>query len=366
MKNEQNRKSVVKYSSIEKLVLERTNTPLVVVLCPNYEDRSQAIAQNIISFSEQITRPIYYLMVCLKNKKNNDMILEDLKASNIKNVSLKLKISDENIEWLNYPNDFSSNALRSLLERILHESIANGKFADILFDISTMPRTIVFHLCEHIQTFILDKTVGKIFFAYAQPKAYSKVHYAQDVGILKGMFSGKPLCFGNNQSIHAVIFPSRTGHEGKLLCDSLDNLNRSPSYNIYFPIHAIEFNSSLEIMRANQTLLDREAYNNYFYCSLQDAIKELDEYFKNESLNLSKIVSQESATSGSMMKQTYLVAPFGSKIFVPIAYFELKRLKKISPQLIDIEICHVRGFQYTSVYSIGVGNITCFELEVES
>lgn len=362
MKKEQNENPVVAYSSIEKIVLGKAKTPLVIVLCPNYEDRSRAIAQKINSFAEKSTRQIRYLMVCLKNKKNNDMILEDLKESNIKEVSSVLNISDESIEWLDYPNDFSSNALKSLLEHVLNESTVHGEYTDMLFDISTMPKSIIFHLCEHIETFINAKNIGKIFFAYAQPQIYSKVHYAQDVGILKGMFSGKILSFDNNQSIHAVIFPSRTGHEGKLLCDSLDNLNRSPSYNIYFPIHAAEFNSSLEIMRANQSLLDREAYNSYFYCSLQDAIKELDDYFKNERLILHSIAKQGSTTPGGAMKQTYVVAPFGAKIFVPVAYFELLRLKNIAPQLIDIEICHVKGFQYTSVYSIGMGNITCFEL----
>ncbi len=364
MKSTQNENSVVKYSSIERIVLEKTKTPLVIVFCPNYEDRSKAIAQNIDRFAAKITRPILYLMICFKNKKNNDMILEDLKGSNIKEVSSTLNIPDENVEWLDYPDDFSSNALRSLLEHTLNKSILNGKPADVLFDISTMPRSIIFHLCEHIQTFITAQNIGKILFIYAQPRVYSKVHYAQDVGVLKGMFSGKPLRFDNNRSIHAVIFPSRTGHEGKLLCDSLDNLDRSPSYNIYFPIHAAEFNSSLEIMRANQSLLDREAYSNYFYCSLQDAIKEVDDYFRNESLNLHKIADQGATTSESVMKQTYLVAPFGAKIFVPVAYFELLRLKNIAPQLVNIEICHVKGFQYTSVYSIGIGNITCFELEV--
>lgn len=113
-------------------------------------------------------------------------------------------------------------------------------------------------------------------------------------------------------------------------------------------------------------ILDREAYNNYFYCSLQDAIKELDDYFINESLNLRNLLKQETDLPGSVVQQTYLVAPFGAKIFVPVAYFELLRLKNIAPQLVNIDICHVKGFQYTSVYSIGIGKITCFELEVEN
>lgn len=359
-------KSVVKYSSIEKIAVEKTKIPLIVVLCPNYEDRSQAVTHNINCIVEKIIRPVRYLMLCLKNEKSNDMILEDLKETNIKKISLELNTTDENIEWLDYPDNFSTNALKSLLEETFIESFLMGNPADVLFDISAMPKSIIFQLCEHIKTFIVSKTVGKIFFAYAQPKAYSKVHYAQDVGILKGMFSGKPLCFDNNQAIHTVIFPSRTGHEGKLLCDSLDALNRSSSYNIYFPIYATEFDSSLEVMRANQSLLDRAVYNNCFYCSLQDAIKELDDYFKNELSNLRNLLKQELDSPGSVLQQTYLAAPFGAKIFVPVAYFELLRLKNIAPQLVNIDICQVKGFQYTSVYSIGIGKITCFELEVEN
>lgn len=360
------RDSVVKYSSIEKIVLEKTNIPLIILLCPNYEDRTQAIAQCVNATMDKVTRPVHYLVVCLKNKKNNDMILEDLKETNIKGISSVLDIPDENIKWLDYPNNFSSNALRSLIENVLNNTDFLNEPADVLFDISTMPRSIIFHLCEHISAFITVKRIGKIFFAYAQPKAYSRVHYAQDIGTLKGMFSGKPLVLDNKQSVHAVVFPSRTGHEGKLLCDSLDYLNRSPSYNIYFPIHATEFNSSMEIMRANQSLLDREAYNSYFYCSLLDAVKKLDDYFKKESLYLQRLIKKEGEDCGATVKQTYLVAPFGSKIFMPVAYFELIRLRDIAPQLVNIEICHVKGFQYTSIYSIGVGKISCFELEVKS
>lgn len=356
----------ISYSSIERAALVKTNVPLLIVLCPNYEDRSQAVSQSISHIINKVTRPVSYLMICLKNKKNNDMILEDLKETNINGISLTLNISDESIEWLDYPNNFTSNALRSSIERFLNDLYIDGKPVDALFDISTMPRSIIFHLCENITKFIAANIVGKIYFAYSQPQTYSKVHYAQDVGTLKGLFSGRMIEFNNKQSLHAVVFPSRTGHEGKLLCDSLDNLNRSSSFSIYFPIHATEFNSSLDIMRANQSLLDREAYNSYFYCTLQDAIKELNDYFNRESLNIQRLANQKIKTKEEVTKQTYLVAPFGAKIFMPIAYFGLLRLKDAAPQLVNIEICHVKGFQYTSVYSTGIGTITCFELEVRN
>ena len=63
-------------------------------------------------------------------------------------------------------------------------------------------------------------------------------------------------------------------------------------------------------MRANQSLLDSEAYNVCFYSSLQDAIKEFDDYFKNEATNLYRIIKQAAVEQGKPMFQTYLVAPF--------------------------------------------------------
>ena len=54
-----------------------------------------------------------------------------------------------------------------------------------------------------------------------------------------------------------------------------------------------------------------------------------------------------------MIPQVYLVAPFGSKIFLPVAYFELLKLRSVNPEMISVEIANVKGFQYTSTYSLG-------------
>lgn len=350
----------INYSTIQHILFENTKDPLVILLCPNYEERSIAIAQEINASSDLIVRPLQFLIISLKNKKNNDLILEDLKESNIRSVISLLHIDYENIHWLDYPNDFSPNAFKGLIV----DSIRNDEtdmYRDLLLDISAMPRSIIFFLCDHIKELLNTEKIGKVDFAYAEPKSYSKIHYAQDIGILKGMFSGGSLKLRNDRTLHAFVFPSRTGHEGKLFCDTLDTFNRRIDYTIYFPIHAEEYDSSLEIMRANQSLLDREAYSCVFYCSLQDAIKELDDSFTKESIFIKNILKQNKDTN-SNKKHTYLVAVFGSKIFLPVAYFGLQRLQSLAPKMVDIEICHIKGFQYTSVYSIGIGDITCFEL----
>ena len=40
-------------------------------------------------------------------------------------------------------------------------------------------------------------------------------------------------------------------------------------------------------------------------------------------------------------------------------------MKKTLPKQIEIEICHAQGFQYTSVYSLGIGHISAFEMEIK-
>lgn len=133
---------------------------------------------------------------------------------------------------------------------------------------------------------------------------------------------------------------------------------------------------SLAIMQANQTLIDREAYLNYYYCTLDDAVKSIDEMFYKEFNRIKQIsdMRKEQDDEGRnlpIMPQVYLVAPFGSKLFLPVAYFELLHLRSVDPEMISVDIVDVKGFQYTSAYSLGgdggkdgMDNITmtCFEL----
>lgn len=362
---------LVSYTNLNTILCESNS--LIIVLFPNYEDRTHGIIDNIQQILRQYgpEKDINFLMFCLKNKSNNNMLLEDLKEQNIELIKKTLNCRRISEYWLEYPSNFSPNALKMPIQHILKEkstSSTSGEKADILLDISTIPKSILFHLCEDIKEFIRGKSIGKIFFAYCLPKEYSQVPYAQDIGLLKGLFSGKALYFPPSQCIHTIMFPSRLGHEGKLLCDSLDSLSRNTSYSIFFPIHKDNFIASLDIMQANQSLIDRESYLNFFYCTLDDAIKSLDKLFYNEATKIHRIIKSakdETKTEDAvtLVPQVYLVAPFGAKIFFPIAYFELLYLRSVAPEIVSVEIVNVKGFQYTSSYSLGIGDIACFELD---
>lgn len=349
--------------TIEKILSDDRKEPLIVILCPNYEERSVYLSERIKGLSDKINRPVSYEVFCLRNKYNNNMLLEGLKNRyfHLLNNNLNL-IEDECEHWISYPDNFSPKELRSILkERI--DSYKNETI-DILADVSTMPKTVIFSLCEVFQDFIKEyKTkINNIMFAYTTPEKYSSVSYAQDMGILNGFFSGRTLRTKRRESaVHAIVFPSRSGHEGKLLLDDLNLLPYEQHHTVFFPIDTKNYLHSLELMRANQTLLDEDEYSHQFYCSYGDAIIALHEYLETETREIGNKVQ-----NGELDKHLYLVAPFGAKIFLPISYFELQHIKhkKEISDSVEIEICHTKGFQYTSVYSLGSSSINIFQMEV--
>lgn len=363
---------VVGYAEIDQIL--KGKAPLIVVMFPNYEDRTKALTEKIQLHRKaaRCRQDITFLMFCLKNACNNNMLLEDLKERNIEKIKECLGDADIHEFWLEYPSNFSPNALKMPVQHLLEEKHTCSQKADILFDVSTIPKSVLFHLCEDVKEFIREQILENIFFAYYLPKTYSRTSYAQDIGLLKGLLSGEALHFLPSQSIQTILFPSRSGHEGKLLCDNLDSISRNTSYSIYFPIHKDNFMDSLDIMQANQSLIDRESYINYFYCTLDDAIKSLDGLFQKEFVKIQHLVDlrRKSIKNGevkeedadSLVPQVYLVAPFGSKVFLPVAYFELLNLRSVDPEVVTVEIANVKGFQYTSSYSLGTGKCTCFEL----
>lgn len=372
-------KHIVEYAKIDSVV--SSGKPIIIVLFPNYEDRSTGLVTSLFKQNKlEIHAQIDFLLFCLKNRTNNNNLLEDLKDNNIDKIKKVLVTPNVHEFWLEYPSNFSPNSLKAIIQEMLESSRAKyGSSTDILLDISTTPKSVLFQLCECVYDFIQLGLVGKVFFSYCLPEEYSKVPYAQDIGLIKGLFSGEALHFSNEQAINAIVIPSRSGHEGKLLCDTLDSISKKTSYNVYFPIYTDDFIDSLHVLRANQTLIDRESYYNYFYCTLDDAIKTIDEMFYKEYIRMQQILKVQSASNEELetpplTPQVYLVAPFGSKVFLPVAYFELLRLRSVDPELISIEIANVKGFQYTSSYSLGGGgsddgshpiSITNFELNVE-
>lgn len=346
---------------VEQILEQNIEIPLLVLVSPNYEERSCALAEKIEKEAGKSERKVLFELISFRNSKNNDMLLEGLKNKYCKRVcdALQLDVSTA-IHWFAFPEDFSVKRMNAYLNNIITENIENDKI-DILIDVSSIPRSVVFVICEAIWKIIHEKTarIRKVYFAYTSPKYYSEVRYAQDIGMLYGYFSGMPLNENSHKTVNSIIFPSRSGHEGKLLCDNLSQICSDQRQIVFFPIEKDDYLQSLSLMRANQTLLSHEDYFHLYYCSICDAAIGLNTYLMRQKDSLVKVI--ENNREVDIGKQFYLAGTFGAKIFIAISYFELMLMKASLPNLVDIEMCYAKGFQYTSTYSRGIGSISILE-----
>ncbi len=354
--------NLFKVEDLETVVNESKDNFLVTFGCPNYEERSVTCLMDIKNYAENkgVTQKMKYEILFLKNRNNNNLVLEELKLQY--SSYLKTNIGESHdINWhkIDYPNNFN---LRGLITRISRKLKIYSKERNISlhFDISAMPRGIIFGFCDAISHWLelREINIEKVYFSYTSPQKFSQLPYAQEIGLLRGSFSGEPITVEEKQDIRTVIFPSITGHESKLLLDELNQIAQEQKNAIFLQIDADDFLTSMEVMRANQILMEQSDSTQYYYCSLYDAINELTNYFNKEE--------NERSSFSSDCKRLYLIAPFGSKIMLPVSYFILKKFKENDNEgMLDIEICHAQGFQYTSVYSIGVGENCTFSLDVD-
>lgn len=355
--------NLFKVENLTDIVIKNKDGFFVTLGCPNYEERSIFCLNNInnCAIEQNIASLVKYEILFLRNRKNNNLVLEELKSQYNKDLRQNLKKSGSSNAWhkIDYPNNFNLRGLITKLSSKL-KKYSRERTVSLHIDISAMPRGVIFGLCEAVSHWLEDKNIciKNVYFSCVSPQKFSQLPYAQEVGLLRGFFSGEPISVEEQQDIRTVIFPSMTGHESKLLLDELNQIAHEQKNAIFLQIDADDFLTSMEIMRANQILMEQGGNTQYYYCSLYDAIKEIIDYLYKEE--------DERIKFSPDSKRLYLVAPFGSKIMLPVSFFLLNKLRKDDKfNLIDIEICHAQGFQYTSVYSIGVGETCTFSLNVD-
>ena len=113
---------IVSYAKVDSVF--ENNTTAIVVLFPNYEDRTKGVINSIkncgnIGFQENVK----YILFCLKNKVNNNILLEELKEQNIDTIKTVLKSTNVHEYWLEYPSNFSPNSLILYIIKRMEASI---------------------------------------------------------------------------------------------------------------------------------------------------------------------------------------------------------------------------------------------------
>ena len=335
--------------------------PTVLILCPNYEDRSVAfpnlIRDNLFtSENSHIYPEIFYM----QNETENSAILDALKYQRFTELQSSFHLEENCYHRINFPDNFSSSELRTAIASSLEHYMQSCESFHIIIDISAMPRSIILEFCSAIAT--LKETaefqcaVDRVFFVYVSPESYSGVNFSQDIGLPYGFFSGEPLYKNACPLVHSIIFPGREGHESTLVLNSLTAGCIEHHSTVYFMIESLQYLESLRFMRANMSILNSHNSTEEYYCSLSDGIRTLSERFDAEMVALRR--------NGLSESSLYVIAPLYSKIMLPAAYFLLMKMKRIFPK-VDVEISIMKGFQYVSSYSLGAGDTHVYELNQE-
>ncbi len=352
---------ILQERSLTEILTIVQECPTVLILCPNYEERSVAFPNMILdkAFKADGTR-IYPEIFYLQNEIENSAILDALKYQQYKKLQKSFLLAENCYHRINFPDNFSSAELHSAIASCLERYLQSGESFHIIVDISAMPRSIILEFCSAItalkETPVFHDAVDSIFFVYVSPKSYSDVSFSQDIGLPYGFFSGEPLYKNTCPLVHSIIFPGREGHESTLVLNSLTAGCIEHHSTIYFMIDSFQYLDSLRFMRANMSILNSHNSTEEYYCSLSDGIKTLSERFDAELTALCK--------NGLSESSLYIVAPLYSKIMLPAAYYLLMKMKRIFPK-VNVEISIMKGFQYVSSYSLGVGDTHIYELNQE-
>jgi hypothetical protein len=352
---------VFSLQSFDEICKEMQDTATVVFATPNYEERSvYALGSILRARKEKNCDPsrIFVGLLWPRGDSQRVDLLEQLKQAYFEKLREPLESIKYEIKVITYPENYSPN--------VVVDFIAEGMLqfreepVNIVVDISAMPRRMLVSVCDAMRAAAEGGSERRInvVFCYTSPQSYATVHYAQNVGAVQGYFSGRPIHECRAAHVSAVIFPSLQGYEGKLLFDELRNWT-SRSVKAFVAVGGKDYLTALATMRANQFLLEQRDVGIIYYYSFQDGIAKL-----------TGLLTQEVAQSlggGPVHGNTermFVVAPFGPKVFTLAAYFGLHDVRTKGGGRCGIEIAHVSSFQYLSLYSLGVGEMFFWKLEV--
>jgi len=343
---------------VEELVDLCVNRPTVLLAAPNYEERSVGFLEWFLdacsSHSIDPSR-VFTQLLWPQGTSTRVELLEQLKVTHFGRLKGQLeRYPGWRRNVIAYPNDFNNREVLNALSQL--PECFPGEPHNLVVDISCMPKRVLFSVCEGIQRIVSSADAPQqtsVFFVYTSPKKYAALRYAQNVGQVTGLFSGCPIHQSRSEHVSAFVFPSLQGYEGKLLYDGV-RAHVSSSVTAFISVSGSDYHTSLATMRANQFLMEQRDVDVVYYFSLKDGLNKLERRIEDEARRTTGLEEHS---------RMILVAPFGPKVFVVAAYFMLQNMQTDGTP--DTEIAHVGGFQYLSLYSLGVSDFSGFRLSLQ-
>lgn len=243
----------------------------------NYEDRSLALLDLIAKIENDERLIIRNIMLLSDSYKVG--ILHHIKQQNIAYAEERYKKFNYQKEVVPYPDNYDPARLKNRIRSWISE--CDGGLANVIVDISALPRPIVIDLAEITDTVITQNAKDehgdpcKIFVIFTKAESYPALRYPYNLGRIRGHFTRLPVAEVVNKSLQviSVVFPGIQGFESKLLYDDIAHIE-GPKY-VFVEVSSRNVLTSLFIIRANMTLLKQTNADARYYFSIQDGIKKL-------------------------------------------------------------------------------------------
>lgn len=381
--------------SIHELLhkLSSDEAPIILLTAPNYEDRSVTVAEWFRDQFYSMRNKSLGVQVVWFQAPGVDNILDRIKASNRDRVIRLFDIdSDESIVnprlvqnvRVDYPN---GNILR-VVDSVRSLASRLGGNATLLFDFSSMPRSIMRNLLQELlnddnisstgKNPDMNGLISKYCFLYTNAHSYPEGLENDIIGGILGYFSRKSVdeMVESAAMLDAIISLSGSSHSVSQAVDSLLSYERPEGANI----------GSLVLLNRNNLL-----YSYKQSARITWALNEVMRYRTDvvyafdfadmirhvfDRCDIAILNHLQYKKNGGEDLPGFLVGGFGPKPIELAAYLARKRylhLMKLGGYSGFSDVLHVAGYQYTTRYSHGVGSggmsmgcdaINVFELNV--
>lgn len=352
--------------------------PFVILVAPNFEDRSLAVAEDLCVHASGDISNIRIGVVTLQGREEYD-VRDLIKARNCNRCMHNLHQAgfkeNANLQHKSLENPVSESDLRALFA-----SLEGGiDEYNLVIDVSALPRSFLWGMLEYVKNGSQHPRPGskarKIYLVYSWAMTYSNLLEHESVGDVVDHVREQPISkvIETYKSADVVLFSSGSTNAAVHI---LNTIKRNSSERDI----ELEFISFLRPDRFRffweSALRQQELYSR---TTLRDRVSKSYVFDEEHALHwLRDLASRSIERLVDRLDHLFVVIPGGPKIISILAQFVMEEyLQKIDAELETGRLGEKNGFkmrrfvavgghgrgQYLSLYSFGIsGDFSCLEV----
>jgi len=345
--------------------LTLSERPLVVVVAPNFEDRSMSFLKRFVDRVSVDQGDVRWLMFTLQGP-HIQQLLDAIKARNARRCWQLLEEhrpqSARLHEVVQYPTE---------IERFVHRLASHiadlDAEVDLLIDYSSIPRRLLTQLLGRIAgTGPVESKLYRVrdlWLSYTWADSYPDAIKDEFIGDIVGNYSRDSLesLMNGKEMVELIIFLGGSVHEVSATLEIARRANLGNNLKIVLVVYYGDVNhgNSDWVLRNHHKILrdefSKDASSVRFVYSIEDVVS-----FLNASV-------RQSACLAKGNRGLFAIAPFGPKPISVAAHFALDTYRGLAagagPAASNCEMLTISGSQYLSVYSLGESVGHLFRIE---